>query len=277
MAGKGGGAWKVAYADFVTAMMAFFMVMWLLSQDAKVKDAVALHFRNPYGQFAVGDSLMAPRHQQHFKDRVKPTRGSSSPAPETTGPKTRKPYTLTLHRGDRTIVGTVVTFSADATELNDTARDQLQGFIPRIHGKPQKIEIRGHALRRASQSTHANNEPDPWKLSYERCINTMTYLVEQGISPERLRLSQAGAFEPYTLGDQPDQLANNSRVDVYLLNEVAEDANGSAEEREERFKSHGEASEKPAAISQEAHAEEHATHAPETHAPAAHEPKAHSH
>jgi flagellar motor protein MotB len=37
MAGGGGGAWKVAYADFVTAMMAFFMVMWLVSQDQKVK------------------------------------------------------------------------------------------------------------------------------------------------------------------------------------------------------------------------------------------------
>jgi chemotaxis protein MotB len=33
MAGGGGGAWKVAYADFVTAMMAFFMVMWLVGQD----------------------------------------------------------------------------------------------------------------------------------------------------------------------------------------------------------------------------------------------------
>ncbi len=38
MAGKGGGAWKVAYADFVTAMMAFFMVMWLTSQKPAVKE-----------------------------------------------------------------------------------------------------------------------------------------------------------------------------------------------------------------------------------------------
>ena len=37
MAGKGGGAWKVAYADFVTAMMAFFLVMWIVGQDKPVK------------------------------------------------------------------------------------------------------------------------------------------------------------------------------------------------------------------------------------------------
>ena len=47
MAGKGGGAWKVAYADFVTAMMAFFMVMWICSQDQKIRDEVAHYFSSP--------------------------------------------------------------------------------------------------------------------------------------------------------------------------------------------------------------------------------------
>jgi chemotaxis protein MotB len=44
-----GGSWKVAYADFVTAMMAFFMVMWLLSMDQKMKDAIEGYFSNPVG------------------------------------------------------------------------------------------------------------------------------------------------------------------------------------------------------------------------------------
>jgi chemotaxis protein MotB len=48
MAGKG-GAWKVAYADFVTAMMAFFLVMWLISQDQKIKESVARYFQAPAG------------------------------------------------------------------------------------------------------------------------------------------------------------------------------------------------------------------------------------
>jgi chemotaxis protein MotB len=45
--GHHGGAWKVAYADFVTAMMAFFLVMWLVGQKAGVKSSVASYFRNP--------------------------------------------------------------------------------------------------------------------------------------------------------------------------------------------------------------------------------------
>jgi chemotaxis protein MotB len=50
MAGKGGGgSWKVAYADFVTAMMAFFLVMWIGAQDQKIKQAVANYFVDPSG------------------------------------------------------------------------------------------------------------------------------------------------------------------------------------------------------------------------------------
>src|SRR5688500_14751094 len=45
--GHHGGAWKVAYADFVTAMMAFFLVMWIVGQSKEVKSAVAGYFRDP--------------------------------------------------------------------------------------------------------------------------------------------------------------------------------------------------------------------------------------
>ncbi len=43
------GAWKVAYADFVTAMMALFMVLWLMGADDKVKQAISAFFNNPTG------------------------------------------------------------------------------------------------------------------------------------------------------------------------------------------------------------------------------------
>src|SRR3982750_1403446 len=43
-----GGAWKVAYADFVTAMMALFMVLWISSQDEKILIATAKYFQNPF-------------------------------------------------------------------------------------------------------------------------------------------------------------------------------------------------------------------------------------
>jgi chemotaxis protein MotB len=47
--GHHGGSWKVAYADFVTAMMAFFMVMWILGMDQQLRKAVEGYFSNPVG------------------------------------------------------------------------------------------------------------------------------------------------------------------------------------------------------------------------------------
>jgi flagellar motor protein MotB len=45
--GAHGGAWKVAYADFVTAMMCFFLVMWLMGTDEETKASIANYFNNP--------------------------------------------------------------------------------------------------------------------------------------------------------------------------------------------------------------------------------------
>jgi chemotaxis protein MotB len=48
MAAGGGGSWKVAYADFVTAMMALFIVLWVLNQNQQVKGLVEEYFKNPW-------------------------------------------------------------------------------------------------------------------------------------------------------------------------------------------------------------------------------------
>ena len=56
--GHHGGAWKVAYADFVTAMMALFIVLWVLSQDQNVKKLVANYFKNPIGFSSRGRDVL---------------------------------------------------------------------------------------------------------------------------------------------------------------------------------------------------------------------------
>jgi chemotaxis protein MotB len=57
--GHHGGAWKVAYADFVTAMMAFFLVMWIVGQSSEVKAGIAGYFRDP-GAFSDGGRGVLP-------------------------------------------------------------------------------------------------------------------------------------------------------------------------------------------------------------------------
>jgi len=52
--GHHGGAWKVAYADFVTAMMAFFLVMWLMASDDETKASISMYFNHPGDMFKSG-------------------------------------------------------------------------------------------------------------------------------------------------------------------------------------------------------------------------------
>src|SRR5437016_3888969 len=63
--GNHGGAWKVAYADFVTAMMALFLVLWLAAQDQKIKEAVERAFRNPFMSLTKESAGLMPTKQQN--------------------------------------------------------------------------------------------------------------------------------------------------------------------------------------------------------------------
>ncbi len=56
--GHHGGAWKVAYADFVTAMMSLFIVLWLMNSSEKIKKAVAGYFNDPKGTAALMGTTM---------------------------------------------------------------------------------------------------------------------------------------------------------------------------------------------------------------------------
>ncbi len=66
--GHHGGAWKVAYADFVTAMMALFIVLWVLSASEEVKEAVAGYFRDPVGFQSGGGRMMKPGSKMNLMD-----------------------------------------------------------------------------------------------------------------------------------------------------------------------------------------------------------------
>ncbi len=65
MAGKG-GAWKVAYADFVTAMMALFMVLWISAQDEKILIATSRYFQNPFNSPMTSGSGVLDKDSKEF-------------------------------------------------------------------------------------------------------------------------------------------------------------------------------------------------------------------
>lgn len=97
MAGKhGGGSWKVAYADFVTAMMAFFLVMWIGAQDVKVRQSVANYFVDPSGvnkRPVTAGAVLTQTVSGPVPDRAAVNSGAGSKAP---GGNTPSPATAAV-------------------------------------------------------------------------------------------------------------------------------------------------------------------------------------
>src|SRR5262249_44739785 len=133
MAGKGGGAWKVAYADFVTAMMAFFLVMWITAQSNSMKQAIAKYFQHPYDAAGVrvpvfskstSGSSLVPLHSSMDGASPKGDNKGKSPKgggmiadskqpPDAKAPKTggvRKRTGFMLRDDEQTGIGNVLLF-----------------------------------------------------------------------------------------------------------------------------------------------------------------------
>jgi chemotaxis protein MotB len=254
MAGKGGGAWKVAYADFVTAMMAFFMVMWLVAQSQKTKEAVAGYFKDPYHYMLKknGGSSMVPGRSNepngpsstlpHGKagsgagtDRLKSGvkvqlagDPESQPNSDTESINDRMNQFVLLQRQTRGN-SVSVQFAENSAAMSDTSITHLKRLIPEILGKPNKIEIRGHATHRPIDPS--SGFEDNWSMCYARSRNVMRFLIEQGVEAERIRLSQSGPNEPISLSVEDTQQSQNARVEIYLLDEYIRNPRGKTPEK----------------------------------------------
>ena len=198
MAGKGGGAWKLAFADFATAMMAFFLVMWATGQSKPVRAAIAQYFEYP-----TGTEPQDPSELQR--------QGNVKPPP---------PAPLIFYEPDQTqVVGTMVLFEPFSADLNDLAKEQLKALTPHLMGKHNKIEVRGHTSGRRMPA--GTKFKDTWEMSYARCLAAKQFLVDQGIHAELIRLSQDAEYEPYSLQFDDKWQDLNSRVEVFVLSELA--------------------------------------------------------
>jgi chemotaxis protein MotB len=206
MASGGGGAWKVAYADFVTAMMAFFMVMWLTAQKPEVKQAVAGYFRDPYAIFKGNETGSAV----DGAPTVEPKLGHDQPAQRRHVPNS----------GNEANYQFAVLFAADASELDASSREKIRSFAPTMVGKLNRVEIRAHCQRMPLPS--GSPFKDGWELCFARGRAVMEELELNGVEAERMRVSLAESNEPLATHLSQDELALNSRVDIILLTDLIE-------------------------------------------------------
>ncbi len=222
----GGGAWKVAYADFVTAMMAFFMVMWLTAQKPEVREAVAEHFRNPSGKRITGNdtkSIIDNSNRGTTSRRVVKSQGDKRSTEEAT-------HRQMTDEGSVGNIGKIVQFELNSMDLSSAGAEELKQLLPELQGNQQRIEVRGHAANNGSAAEQSSL--DAWTISFRRAMVVTQYLIDHGIDPRRIRPSAAGHSEPRLRQERaaPDL---DSRVEVFVLTEVYEDP-GSKTKRHQR-------------------------------------------
>jgi chemotaxis protein MotB len=238
MAGSG-GAWKVAYADFVTAMMAFFLVMWITSQSDDVKKAIGGYFQDPWGtaQESItpsmksptglkGDAPMADVPTGILRDRWPQANVENATEDEagaaSVWQQKQKLHLLANH--DRNLPALVVNFDEASAELQPAAEKRLVALLPALQGKRNKIEIRAHSTRRPLPAGSPHR--DHWQLCYERSQSTMRFLKSKGIEPERFRLSQSSANDPLTTSVEAEWQDENNCAEIFLLTEVVDSIPG---------------------------------------------------
>jgi len=213
----------VSYADMITILMSFFVVMFSLAgtRNPKKEDPVMSSLRRQFGRF-VGvssakflppGSTLAPNNSQ------KPDQNAHDS--KTLGLIGDHTHVTTIRSGDQKTIGGVIYFKGRTIDLTDEQREQLQETSKELAGKPQKIEIRGHTLNRPFPPDGMIN--DNWDLAYQRCHKTMDYLVLLGIDPARIRIGVSAQFEPVYAGRDRIELEKNSRVEIFMLNEFTED------------------------------------------------------
>jgi chemotaxis protein MotB len=224
---NGGGGipeWVLTFGDMMSLLLTFFIMLVSMSEMKKDEEfkALAMTMQRHFGQKSLSTG-MSPRTKSKgaFKS------GAAVEAPMGDTDRVR-----IVRQGKQSAVGTVIFFPNGELELDERGREDLDAQASQFLGTPQKIEIRGHTSHEMAAQT--GSALDSYDLAYERSKAVMNYLVEKHKIPvDRIRIVSAGSFEPMYQGSA-DKAKMNPRVEVYLLEEMAESLRGTEEERRQR-------------------------------------------
>jgi chemotaxis protein MotB len=195
--GHHGGAWKVAYADFVTALVALFIVLWLMNSTPQIKKAVGGYFSDPRGQAneTGTDKLGAGSNISIDKSTVEALKAKIEKAilQQRNLQMLSKQVEITVTgEGLRMelIEGKGGTFyDSGSPQLNGNGTELLKLIAAQLQGLPNKVTIEGHT---DAQPYSGANGYTNWELSADRANAARRVLQEDGL--EASRVSEVRGF-----------------------------------------------------------------------------------
>jgi chemotaxis protein MotB len=239
--GHHGGAWKVAYADFVTAMMALFIVLWLLTQsDEASKERIAQYFRTgmlPGGTLTVGSPAgssppvainIFPSGSMGGPNESRAARDIAADIEQLLRTTEREPEELkkmVSHlKIKSTPEGTLIElvdgndnfmFPVGSSGLKPSAESLLEKLAPIFARLKNKIEIHGHTDARPFDTGAKKNN---WDLSFDRANEARRVLEANGVPSGRINAVQAHA-DTMLLNKNDPFAAENRRLSILILKE----------------------------------------------------------
>ncbi|MGA2538776.1 MAG: flagellar motor protein MotB [Terracidiphilus sp.] len=218
--GHHGGAWKVAYADFVTAMMALFIVLWLLNAKKEVQEAVGGYFKDPSGS-----SKMVGNNRSGS--------GQSAPLSKEDMSKLKDQLLLSIHRIDpadrlKDQIEITVTEEGLRVELMESAKgtffqlgsaeptpvlqDLLKTLAQDMGQLPNKISIEGHTDSTPFSETRSR---DNWDLSTQRANEARRLMQAEGIRQGQVSQVRGFADRQLRLSQKPED-PSNRRISIIV-------------------------------------------------------------
>jgi chemotaxis protein MotB len=225
--GHHGGAWKVAYADFVTAMMALFIVLWLMNSSKQVQEAVGGYFKDPTGTSKkVGSNMMgAGENFTLTRDNMPKLKEQLQTAMQQMADfenlKNHIEMTVTSEglRIELSESASGTFFDTGSTKLKPDGEQLLVTLAQELGGLPNKLSIEGHTDSQpyAPSATYGN-----WELSADRANTARRLLQASGIRSDQITQVRGFADQHLRTPDAPLDPANRriSLIVQYIVKNV---------------------------------------------------------
>lgn len=221
-----GGAWKVAYADFVTAMMSLFIVLWLLNSTPQIKKAVAGYFNDPRGMGAStgtaskgsAESVSIDKtNVEDLKDEIEQAMKKQADLS-----KLSKNVEITV-TGEGLRIELIedqggTFFESGSAKPSENGVKLLDMLAGQLHSLPNKLLLEGHT---DAQAYSGANGYSNWELSSDRANAARKCLQENGVGEEQISQVRGYADQKLRIPDKPLD-PSNRRVSLIVQWEKGE-------------------------------------------------------
>ena len=234
--GTGIPEWVVTFGDMMSLLLCFFILLQMFSEVKKDQEyqrvitaiKEAFGYAGMIGVMPVPDpplkSLVEVLETMAVENNNDETQVSQNTTPGVDGEQMR---VTSVREGIIFTIGGPSTFDPLSAEVKDSVKAEIEKLATLLAGRKNKVEIIGHAAAKYIPPESRWRNLD--HLSYERAENVKNLLIEYGLDDAVFRLKAVGMREPVRpRAVEPDDAAENRRVEIILTEVLIDDMNTDA-------------------------------------------------